>query len=84
MGYTLLQLIETSNITSHFIEQDNAGCLTLFSCASYPPYAAAAFCQQWFEAKEVEVGVTFRGPTRSRHVHGQTPTGEGEETCSHP
>ena len=69
-GYTLVQLIETSNITAHFIDQPtpdqgNAGCLNIFSCASFAPYAAAAFCQEWFGAKEVDAVVTFRGPRRT-------------------
>jgi S-adenosylmethionine/arginine decarboxylase-like enzyme len=81
-GYTLVQLIETSNITAHFIdhptpEQGNAGCLNIFSCAWFSPHTAAAFCQEWFEAGKVEVTVTFRGPTQSH-------TDEGEETCQHP
>ena len=87
-GYTLVQLIETSNITAHFIdhatpEQGNAGCLNIFSCASFPPFAAAAFCQEWFEAKEIEVAVTFRGPTHTPGFQEQATTGEGEDACSH-
>lgn len=77
-GYTLVQLIETSNITAHFIDQatqkqGNAGCLNIFSCAVFSPYAAAAFCQEWFGAQEVEVVVTFRGP-----IQPSTCVAEGE------
>jgi S-adenosylmethionine/arginine decarboxylase-like enzyme len=84
-GYTLVQLIETSNITAHFIDhptptQGNAGCLNIFSCAWFSPHAAAAFCQEWFEASEVEVAVTFRGPTQPPKL---TRTAKGEETCQH-
>ena len=85
-GYTLIQLIETSNICSHFIEQGNAGCLTIFSCAYFPPYAAARFCQEWFGAQEVEVAVTFRGPTQavgqsSLEDEEKTRASEGGNVC---
>lgn len=66
-SYTLVQCMETSHITAHFMDRatrthGNVGCLNIFSCASFAPYAAAAFCQQWFGAREVEAAVTFRGP----------------------
>lgn len=34
-GYTLVQLIETSNITAHFCEEDNAIFLDVFSCKPF-------------------------------------------------
>ena len=61
-GYTLVQLIETSAITAHFIEQANAVCLNVFSCSSYRPLQTAAVCQQWFRARSVRVCIVFRGP----------------------
>jgi S-adenosylmethionine/arginine decarboxylase-like enzyme len=65
-GYTLVQLIETSDITAHFIEQTNAACLNVFSCAAYPPYRTAALCQYWFRAQEVRLSLLFRGCNPSR------------------
>jgi len=61
-GYTLVQLIETSAITAHFIEQANAVCLNVFSCSPYRPLQTTALCQQWFRAREVAVSMVFRGP----------------------
>jgi len=61
-GYTLVQLIETSAITAHFIEQSNAVCFNVFSCSSYRPLQTAALCQKWFRAGEVAVSTVFRGP----------------------
>jgi S-adenosylmethionine/arginine decarboxylase-like enzyme len=61
-GYTLVQLIETSAVIGHFIEQANAACLNIFSCSPYPPFATAALCQKWFGARSVRVSVIFRGP----------------------
>jgi S-adenosylmethionine/arginine decarboxylase-like enzyme len=34
-GYSLVQLIHTSNITAHFIEESNDIYLDIFSCKSY-------------------------------------------------
>jgi S-adenosylmethionine/arginine decarboxylase-like enzyme len=36
-GYTLDQLIETSNITCHFVPAINAAFLTVFSCKEFDP-----------------------------------------------
>jgi S-adenosylmethionine/arginine decarboxylase-like enzyme len=70
-GYTLVQLIETSAITAHFIEQANAVCFNIFSCSPYRPVQTTALCQQWFRAREVAVSVVFRG--RDQRVDEQNP-----------
>jgi len=36
-GYTLVQLIETSNITAHFCEETNDMYLDVFSCKPFNP-----------------------------------------------
>ena len=36
-GYTLVQLIETSNITAHFVEETNDVYLDVFSCKPFEP-----------------------------------------------
>ena len=36
-GYTLVQLIETSNITAHFCEETNDMYLDVFSCKPFSP-----------------------------------------------
>lgn len=63
-GFSLVQLIETSAVSGHFIEQVDAACLTIFSCAPYRPGEAARFCQQWFGAQAVQTSVVFRGPAQ--------------------
>jgi len=60
-GYTLVQLIETSDIVAHFINAKNAVCLNVFSCSFYAPVRCATLCQRWFEAQEVHLSVVFRG-----------------------
>lgn len=36
-GYTLVQLIETSNISAHFVEETNDMYLDVFSCKPFDP-----------------------------------------------
>jgi S-adenosylmethionine/arginine decarboxylase-like enzyme len=49
-GYTLTQLIQTSNITGHFCEQDNALFLDVFSCKPYEVETAVQCVKDYFEA----------------------------------
>jgi S-adenosylmethionine/arginine decarboxylase-like enzyme len=37
-GYTLVQLIETSNICAHFVEESNDMYLDVFSCKTFDPH----------------------------------------------
>ncbi len=48
-GFTLVQLIETSNITAHFCEQDNAAFLDIFSCKPYDIETAIRVVRDHFE-----------------------------------
>ena len=47
-GYSMFQLIETSNICAHFAEQTNAAYLDIFSCQYFDPQVAAEFCMNTF------------------------------------
>lgn len=51
-GYSLVQLIETSNICGHFANESNAAYLDIFSCKKFDPEVAAAFCINIFEAQK--------------------------------
>jgi len=61
--YSLAQLIETSLISGHFVEQSNRANIDIFSRKPYPPYRAAEFCRSWFGAATVRVSVTLRQTT---------------------
>ncbi len=52
-GYTLVQLIETSNITGHFCEEDNAAFLDIFSCKPYDLEEAIRVVKDHFEPEVV-------------------------------
>lgn len=49
-GYSLVQLIETSNICAHFANESSAIYLDIFSCKKFDPEIAAQFCIEVFEA----------------------------------
>lgn len=52
-GYTLVQLIETSDITAHFVEETNDMYFDLFSCKPYDPKVAIATLQKFFNPKKM-------------------------------
>jgi len=52
-GYTLVQLIETSNITAHFCEEDNAAFIDIFSCKPYDIEVAVKEVKKYFQPEHV-------------------------------
>ena len=60
-GYSLVQLIETSNICGHFANESGAAYLDIFSCKKFDPEVAAEFCAAAFEAKKATGVFVSRG-----------------------
>lgn len=60
-GYTLVQLIETSNITCHFAEEDNSVYFDLFSCKCFSTANAKEVFLNYFEPECVSIRVLKRG-----------------------
>jgi len=54
-GYTLVQLIQTSNIMAHFAEETNDVYFDLFSCKYYNPKQAIAVFKQYFQPTSIQV-----------------------------
>lgn len=48
MGYTLVQLIETSNITAHFAEETNDAYIDVFSCKPFDPAVVKKVVSTYF------------------------------------
>ncbi|HOJ97602.1 MAG TPA: S-adenosylmethionine decarboxylase [Methanospirillum sp.] len=61
IGYTLVQLIETSNITAHFAEDTNSAFINIFSCKDYDVDEAVTFTREFFGAQRVTYVVENRG-----------------------
>jgi S-adenosylmethionine/arginine decarboxylase-like enzyme len=47
-GYTLVQLIETSNIVAHFVEETDDMYLDVFSCKDYDPEIVKQVVKKYF------------------------------------
>ena len=52
-GYTLVQLIETSNICGHFCDDTGNFYLDVFSCKPYDRAVVRALVQEFFEPKRI-------------------------------
>lgn len=59
-GFSLSQMIETSEISGHFAESSNAVYIDIFSCKAYPPYKTARFVKKFFKAKTLRFRTHFR------------------------
>jgi S-adenosylmethionine/arginine decarboxylase-like enzyme len=53
-GYTLVQLIETSNITAHFCEETNDMYLDIFSCKPFDKEKAKRMVEIHFQPKDMK------------------------------
>jgi len=49
LGYTLVQLIETSNICAHFVEENNTFYLDVFSCKTFDPQTVLDCAVKYFK-----------------------------------
>jgi S-adenosylmethionine/arginine decarboxylase-like enzyme len=52
-GYTLVQLIETSNICAHFVDEDNTMYLDVFSCKQFDQNIVETLVRKYFGAVKV-------------------------------
>jgi S-adenosylmethionine/arginine decarboxylase-like enzyme len=59
-GYTLVQLIETSNITAHFVEETNDIYLDVFSCKPFAAETALRVFREFFKPKHIEETIIKR------------------------
>jgi hypothetical protein len=60
-GYTLTQLIETSNIMAHFSEDLNACFLDVFSCKVFNAEDVESVCREYFQPAKIETQFVERG-----------------------
>lgn len=59
-GYSLIQLIETSQISGHFAEDTDRAFIDIFSCKRFKPKEAAEFTKEFFGAKKMQYAISFR------------------------
>ena len=59
-GYSLMQLIETSSITGHFVDQNGDAYLDIFSCKPFSPESALNVVEKYFHPKHVKTKYLLR------------------------
>jgi len=52
-GYTMVQLIETSDITAHFVDETNDIYLDVFSCKTFNPAVVIPIVKRFFNPKKI-------------------------------
>jgi S-adenosylmethionine/arginine decarboxylase-like enzyme len=53
-GYSLMQLIVTSNITAHFIDSNNTAYIDIFSCKDYNQDIAKSIVMDYFNPTSIK------------------------------
>lgn len=53
-GFTLVQLIETSNICAHFVNENNTMYLDVFSCKPFEPVVVKSLVEKYFGATSIK------------------------------
>ena len=59
-GYTLVQLIETSNIMAHFVEETNDIYLDVFSCKDFEAETVEELVKEYFSPEHIDTTVLIR------------------------
>lgn len=59
-GYSLMQLITTSNICGHFMELDGTAYFDIFSCKEFDLITAQNVVKQYFNPKKIRVNFITR------------------------
>lgn len=59
-GYTLVQLIETSSITGHFIDSNGDAYIDIFSCKNFDVEIAADVIKKYFNPKKIRINFITR------------------------
>ena len=70
-GYTLVQLIETSNITAHFVEETDDLYLDVFSCKEFKKEDVLAVVTAHFNPQDVQTDFLLRQARTTDHIQLQ-------------
>ena len=66
-GYTLLQMIETSNIAAHFAENIGQVYIDVFSCKAFDVEVALGICKKYFKPTQANMHNMDRGFHKANH-----------------
>ena len=78
-GYTLLQMIETSNIAAHFAENIGQAYIDVFSCKPFDVDVAIHICKKYFNPSQVNKYNMHRGFHQENKVGVKKFTKEGQD-----
>lgn len=59
-GHSLVQLIETSNISAHFVDKDDSAFVDIFSCKPFDTKVAIDVIKKYFEPQYVTSHLMLR------------------------
>ena len=59
-GYSMMQLIETSNLAAHFVDRDNTMYLDVFSCKEYEINTVIDVVKEFFGATKIRINYITR------------------------
>lgn len=59
-GYSLVQLIQTSNITGHFMDQDRTAYIDVFSCKKFNPKTVENVVKKHFRTTKIKSKLVTR------------------------
>jgi S-adenosylmethionine/arginine decarboxylase-like enzyme len=67
-GYSMMQLIETSDITAHFMTKTRTVYCDIFSCKEYDPKVAEKVVKEYFEPKHIKTKFMIRDAAKKGGV----------------
>lgn len=67
-GYTLVQLIETSNITAHFCDKSGDGYIDVFSCKDFDPQIVINVVRNYFGPGSIRARIFERQAPKVKPV----------------
>jgi S-adenosylmethionine/arginine decarboxylase-like enzyme len=59
-GYSIVQLIETSNITGHFVDKNGDAYIDVFSCKPFQPEEVIAVVKEFFAPERIDHQLVYR------------------------
>jgi S-adenosylmethionine/arginine decarboxylase-like enzyme len=59
-GYSLMQMIETSNITAHFVESNQSAYIDVFSCKQFDPSVVEQVVRDYFDPNNIKANFITR------------------------
>ena len=60
-GYSMVQLIETSNMTAHFVDKNGDFYVDIFSCKPFEVSVAEHIVDYYFQPKKIDTTFVYRG-----------------------